>query len=89
MKKIRGGKSIGVTIYLYMETSQGNSLCSYLYHKQKCHVFLFLFFFFIKSDNRRAEQVCPVGRIGPSGRGEVVGEGDRRVNIVQKMCTHI
>jgi hypothetical protein len=51
--------------------------------------FSFSLFIFIKSDNRRAEQVCPVGRIGPSGRGEVVGEGDRRVNIVQKMCTHI
>jgi hypothetical protein len=33
MKKIRGEKTIGVTIHLYMETSQGNSLCSYFYLK--------------------------------------------------------
>jgi hypothetical protein len=26
---------------------------------------------------------------GNSGKGEVAGKGDRRVNIVQKMCTHI
>jgi hypothetical protein len=33
----------GVIIHIYIEISQGNSLCSYLYHKQaKMSFFLFL-----------------------------------------------
>jgi hypothetical protein len=43
MKKLRGDKPIGVTIHTYMEISQGNSLCSYLYLKVKCPVFSFIF----------------------------------------------
>jgi hypothetical protein len=27
-------------------------------------------------------------QVGINGRGEVVGKGFRRVNMVQKMCTH-
>jgi hypothetical protein len=64
-----------------MEMSQGNSLYSYL--KQKRH-----FFFFIKTENRRAEQVLP-GGVGTSGRGEVAEKGCRKVNIVQILCTHV
>jgi hypothetical protein len=66
MKKIRGDKPVGVTIYLYMEISQGKSLCIHLYLKQaKCHVLLFLFspFSSTKLENRRAKQVL-------SGRGD-------------------
>jgi hypothetical protein len=33
MKKIKVDKSIGVIIHIYMEISQANSLCSYLYLK--------------------------------------------------------
>jgi hypothetical protein len=43
MKKIKGDKPVGVIIYTYMEISQGNSLCSFLYLKIKCHVFCFIF----------------------------------------------
>jgi hypothetical protein len=57
MKKIRGYESIGVIIHIYMEISQENSLCSYVYLKQaKCHFFLFSS---TKSENRRTEQVLP------------------------------
>jgi hypothetical protein len=47
MKKVRGDKPIGVAIHLYMEISQRNSLCSYLYLKQAKNV-MFLSFFFYK-----------------------------------------
>jgi hypothetical protein len=53
MKKNRKDEPIGVIIHVYMEMSQGNSLCSYL--KQKC---LFLFFS-TESEHRRVEQVLP------------------------------
>jgi hypothetical protein len=50
-------------------------------------------FFFLfsstKSENRRAEQVLPRVGVGSSGKEEVAGKGGRRVNIVQKMCTHV
>jgi hypothetical protein len=75
MKKIRGDEPIGVIIHIYMEISQGNSQCSYLYHKQaKMSCFLFSFFFFFhlqKSENKS----CPEGRAGSNGRGEVLGYG--------------
>jgi hypothetical protein len=34
MKKNRSDKPVGVTIHIYMEISQENFLCSYLYLKQ-------------------------------------------------------
>jgi hypothetical protein len=92
MKKNRGDESVGVTIhiYIYMEISQGNSLCSYLYLKQiKISFFFFLFFF------HKVEQK---GRAGPTWQGEgvllplgegLVGKRARRVKMVQKMCTHV
>jgi hypothetical protein len=63
MKKTRGDHPIGAIIHKYMEISQGNFLCSYLYLKLKCHAFLFIFSLFplIKSKNRRAEEVLPRG----------------------------
>jgi hypothetical protein len=56
-----------------METSQGNSLCSYLYLKlAKMSCFSFSLFSFAKSENRRAEQVLP------SREGWYQWEGDKR-----------
>jgi hypothetical protein len=68
--KIRGDKPVEVVIYIYMEISQGNSLCSYLYVKQAKNVMFFILslFFCTKSE----------GRTGSMGRGEVltaVGRG--------------
>jgi hypothetical protein len=58
MKKIRGDKPSEVIIHIYMEILQGNSLCSYLHLKLKCHVFHFIFSLFssTKLENRRVEQ---------------------------------
>jgi hypothetical protein len=34
VKRIRGNEPIGVATHIWLEISQGNSLCSYLYLKQ-------------------------------------------------------
>jgi hypothetical protein len=70
-----------------METTQGNSLCSYLYFKlAKTLYFSFslLSFFFYKS--REME-----GRTGGEGKDWHLWEGRRwqRINTVQIMCTHV
>jgi hypothetical protein len=64
MKKIRGERLIGITIHIYMEMSQGNSLYIYLYLKQakmSCFLFYLFSFFFYKIGNRRAKLVLPKG----------------------------
>jgi hypothetical protein len=67
---------------MYMEVPQGNSLNSHL------KLAKMLFFAFTKSKNRKAEQVLP-REIDNSWRGEEVGKGCRRVNMVQILCTHV
>jgi hypothetical protein len=52
MKKIREDKPIGIITPIYVEISQGNSLCSYLYHKEA--KMSFFPFFFYKMENRKA-----------------------------------
>jgi hypothetical protein len=63
MKKIRGDKP--------MEISQGNSLCSYLYLKLKCHLFSFYLFSFsfykIREHEGRASLAW--GKAGTNRRG--------------------
>jgi hypothetical protein len=85
MKKIRKDKPSRVIIHTYMEISQGNSPCSYLYLKLKCFVFHFLFSLFslTKLENRRAEQVLLRERAGTHGRGEVLWKRGKRVNMLQ------
>jgi hypothetical protein len=51
VKRTRRGESIGVIIHICMETTQGNSLCSYLYlklAKMSCFFFYPVCFFFYK-----------------------------------------
>jgi hypothetical protein len=83
----RGNEPIGVILPIYMEILQGNSLCSFLSQTSKNVMFLFFSFFF----NKTGEQ--EEGR-GPGWGNwyQWEGEGGRergRVNIVQKMCTHV
>jgi hypothetical protein len=74
MKKIRGDKPIGVIIQTYLEISQENSLCSYLYLKLKCHVSHFIFSP-TKLENRRADQVLPrEGGLKPVGEEKFWGK---------------
>jgi hypothetical protein len=56
MKKIKGDKPIGVIIRMYMEVSQGNSLCRYLY-LEEAKMSCFSFFSLTNLENRGAEQV--------------------------------
>jgi hypothetical protein len=87
MKKIRGDKPIGVIIHIYMELSQGNSLCSYLYLKLKCPVFCFISSLFSSTKLGLGRQTSPAWGEGWHQCGR--GEGHRRLNMVQKMCTHV
>jgi hypothetical protein len=81
MKKIRGDKPIEVIIYTYMEISQGNSLCRYLYLKLKFHVFHFIFSPFFSYKIREQEDGTSPAQEGTSGEG-VLCKGGRRVNMV-------
>jgi hypothetical protein len=92
MKKIREDEPVGVIIHTYMEISQGNLLCSYLYsNKLKCHVFLFYLFLFFFYKIREQEGGASPAQGGGSGNseGRGIGERGRRVNMVQKMCTRV
>jgi hypothetical protein len=64
-----------------MEVPQGNTLC--FLNKQKCH---FIFFYTIGEQEGRTG---PVEGVGTSGRGDEVGKGHGRVNMVQILCTHV
>jgi hypothetical protein len=86
MKKIRRYKLIGVIIHTYMEISQGNSLCSFLYLKQpKMSYFLFYFFFyFYKIREQEGEaSLAQGGRLALVVEGRHWGKKGRRVNMVQ------
>jgi hypothetical protein len=65
MRKIRGDKPIGVIVHIYIEVSQGNSLCRYLYLKQtkmSCFPFNLLSFAFYKVGEQE-------GGTGPGWQG--------------------
>jgi hypothetical protein len=78
VKKSGRDELIGVVIHIYMETTQGISLCSYLYLKlAKCHVSVILTFFFYKigeQEGRTGSRSAGDGGVGIGGRGEEVGE---------------
>jgi hypothetical protein len=67
-KKNRGDEPILIIIHIYMDISKGNFLCSYLKQTKMS------LFSFIKSENRRVEQVLP-GEVGTSGKREEVRKG--------------
>jgi hypothetical protein len=74
--RTRNDKPIGVVIHICMETTQGNSLCNYLYlklAKTSCLSFYLLCFFSTKLEDRSVE---------------LWGKG-RRINTVQIMCTDV
>jgi hypothetical protein len=65
-----------------------NSLCSYLYLKlAKMSYSSFSLFSSAKSEGR-LNRSCPVGRVGTSKRGKFAGKEDRRMKMMQKLCTH-
>jgi hypothetical protein len=81
MKKKKGGdEPIGVIIHICMEISQGNSLCLSQTGKK-------FFFFYKMSEQEGQNRFCLWERVGTSGRD--MGNGNRRVNMMQKLCTHV
>jgi hypothetical protein len=85
MKKNRVDEPTCVTVHTYMEMSQGNSLCSYLKQAK-----MPLFFSFLLQNERTGGQTdsAPGMEGCYSGTGEVAGDGCKRVNMVQILCTH-
>jgi hypothetical protein len=72
VKRTGRGEPIVVVIHIGRETTQGISLCSYLYlklAKMPCFSFMFYAFSTTKSENRRAEQVLLRGWWGGFGTG--------------------
>jgi hypothetical protein len=62
VKRIGRDEPVGVIIHISMETTEGNSLCSFLYFKlEKTSCFFFIFYVFssTKLGSKRAEQVLP------------------------------
>jgi hypothetical protein len=78
-KKNRGEEPIGDIIHVYMEMSQGNSLCSCLKEAQK----ISFFFFFLLQNWRTEGKTRPCLGIGTSGMGEGIRKGCRMVNMVE------
>jgi hypothetical protein len=74
------GESIGAEIHICMETTQGHSLCSYLYLKLAKHhasyfIFIVLCFFFykIREHEGRTDSAVRI-EVGTTGKGEMVGK---------------
>jgi hypothetical protein len=84
VKRIRGDESIGV-VYAWKYHKETPCVPNFTSKKQNSHVFLFTFFFYIF---REQEGRTDVGGVGTSGGG-VAGKWGRRVNMMQKMCTHV
>jgi hypothetical protein len=77
VKRISRDEPVGVVIYICMETTQGNSLCSYLYLKlanPSCFSIYHLCFFFYKI----GEQEGPTGSARGLGVGSLAPVGWRR-----------
>jgi hypothetical protein len=74
MKKLRRDKTFGIIIHIYMEISQGN-LCSYLYLKQKCHIYLFISFLLQSWKTGRWKKSCPDGSADTQLEEVVMGKG--------------
>jgi hypothetical protein len=74
-----------------METTQGISLCTYLYlklAKPPCFSFPFLYFFFYKIGEQEGRTGSARWEVDTGGGGRWQERG-RRMNTVQILCTHI
>jgi hypothetical protein len=89
MKKIKGDEPILVIIHIKMEISQETPCVATLFKQAKIPVFLFILCLF--SSTRSENRSC---RVWGEGLRQWKGGGGRerrggRVNMVQKMCTHV
>jgi hypothetical protein len=70
MKKIRGDTPVGVIIHIYLEISQGNSLCSYLKEAKMPSFSFYPFSFFFYKIGEQEGRTSPAkgGGLAPVGR---------------------
>jgi hypothetical protein len=63
----------------------------FISNKLRCHIFHFSFSLFAstKLEKGGRKKSYPEGRAGTSRKGEMFGKGGRRVNMLQKICTHV
>jgi hypothetical protein len=87
VKRTGRGDSIGVIIYIYMETTQGNYLSIFISNYK--NMFLVLSFMYLFLQNWRTggrKRFYPGdGQLAPVGRGRWQGKRGRRMNTVQTM----
>jgi hypothetical protein len=89
MKKIRREKLIGIIIHTtYMEISQGKLPLYLKQTKMSCFSFYLFSFFFYKITEQKGGRSPVWGEGWHQWKGEVIGKGYRRVNMVQK-CVHM
>jgi hypothetical protein len=92
MKKIRD-KTIGVIIHIYIWKYHKETPCVYLYVKQakmSCFSFyLFSFSTYNIGEQEGGTSPAQEGGLAPVGGGRCWVKGGRRVNTMQKMCTHV
>jgi hypothetical protein len=94
VKRTGRDEPVGVVIHICMETTQGNSLCSYLYlklAKMSCFSFYLLSFFLLQNLRTGGQnRFCwGVGEVGTSGNGKGKGKKGRRINTAQIIYTHV
>jgi hypothetical protein len=69
VKRTRADESTGVVIYICTETTQGNSLCSYLYLKLEKNVMFFFFYLLSSFFYKIEEQEGGTGPVCAGGKG--------------------
>jgi hypothetical protein len=90
VKRTERDEPVGVVIYICIEATQGNSLCSDLYlklAKTTCFSFYLLCFFFHKIGEQAGGTGSRVVLALVGGGGG--GERGRKMNIVQIVYTHM
>jgi hypothetical protein len=76
VKRTGRGESTGTVIHICMGTTQGNSLCSYLYLKLAKHcVLCFIFYVFSSTKLETGFAWGWEGRVGSGGGGKWWGKG--------------
>jgi hypothetical protein len=74
VKRTGRGETIGAIIHIYIRTTQGNSLCIYLYLELAKPMFLILSFMFFLLQNQKTGGRGGE-RVGTGRRGEVEKKG--------------
>jgi hypothetical protein len=66
--------------YIYTWKCHKKTPCIVILNKQKCHAFY--------KNKKQKGRAGPALEIGTSGKGDNLGKGCRRVNMIKKYCVH-